>query len=51
MGKKVAIFFAGCMYALFIATFFALMEELLYAGSVLIGIGNAVLWISNASIS
>lgn len=37
---------ASTMFALFVASFFALMEELLYTASVLLGFGNAVLWIA-----
>ncbi len=40
----------GVMYALFVSSFFALKESLLYTGSALLGAGNAILWISQVLI-
>ena len=46
LGLKMSMVLASTTYALFIATFYALMKELLYAGSAVMGMGNALIWVS-----
>ncbi len=46
LGLKASMVAASTTYSIFIATFYVLMEELLYAGSAVMGMGNALIWVS-----
>ncbi len=47
-GMKATLVLASCAYPAFIATFYVLQDWLLYSGSAVVGVGNALYWVGQA---